>query len=442
MSDCDHSVYGETKLKPLPDEWSNRPHTLSLGLITLVYIVYAAFKERDEEYDSATNLKRGIKYAIIFFLVYCAAQLRDGHFVRPHPIVWRVVTGLFIVYEMFLIVLLFQNQQDAPRLLKHLDPTLGVQLPPRSYGESCTLYTPDDPVSAFRNLTDTVFDIFVLMHFFGWFIGALMIRDHLICWSISILFELYELTFSHWLPNFKECWWDHIFLDVFMCNAAGIYLGMKMCHWFEMKSYNWVGIQTIPHLSGKAKRAMEQFTPFDWLPYDWKMFRSQSRFWSVLFMIFSLSVMMLNSFFLKTVLWVPASNPLNVIRLSIWYSAGSYAIAEYYLFCAAPGARKLGPRAWLGLGVVVTEVLIIFKFGKGYFVAPFPFIVKISWGIAFFVLVVGSTIYFQCLKTEKQVETSAALLVTSPGGTRHKLTTREPHAIRTTGSLRHRPKKT
>ena len=39
----------------------------------------------------------------------------------------------------------------------------------------------------------------------------IIIRDVKLCFFISILFEIMELTFRHWLPNFNECWWDHVF---------------------------------------------------------------------------------------------------------------------------------------------------------------------------------------------------------------------------------------
>ena len=41
----------------------------------------------------------------------------------------------------------------------------------------------------------------------------------------SILFELMEKTFKHYLPNFNECWWDSWVLDVAICNALGIVTG-------------------------------------------------------------------------------------------------------------------------------------------------------------------------------------------------------------------------
>jgi hypothetical protein len=39
---------------------------------------------------------------------------------------------------------------------------------------------------------------------------------------VSVMFELMELTFQHWLPNFNECWWDSWILDVLICNNIGV----------------------------------------------------------------------------------------------------------------------------------------------------------------------------------------------------------------------------
>nr|CCA21075.1 phosphatidylserine synthase putative [Albugo laibachii Nc14] len=399
-------------------EWITKPHTLLYGSIFFVWIIYQAFSAENEQRDSSSydidtfvvDLKRGISFACAFFLMYCMLQLPDGHFVRPHPIVWRLITGIFLLYELFLLIILFLQSSAARQILKHFDPSLGAQLPESSFASDCRLFTPENPESMFYNVKSTFFDRFVVMHFVGWFVGALMIRSHIICWTLSILFELYELTFRHWLPNFNECWWDHLVFDILLCNALGIYVGMRLGRQLEMKKYNWVGIRRIPNLTGKAKRALAQFTPAYWLAYDWKIFRSADRFSRVLCMVFMLSVMMINSFFLKAVLWIPTSSYLNVVRLCIWYSAGSYAIAEYYVFTTMtlsyPGERyvhvnKLGPRAWLGVAVVTTEVCVIIKHGRGMFTEPFPIVVKAGWSIASVVLLSGSLLYFQMLGKQK-----------------------------------------
>ena len=41
------------------------------------------------------------------------------------------------------------------------------------------------------------------------------------------------------IPEFAECWWDSLFLDVLLCNAFGICLGMLICKGFQIPSFNW-----------------------------------------------------------------------------------------------------------------------------------------------------------------------------------------------------------
>ncbi len=97
-------------------------------------------------------------------------------------------------------------------MLALYDPKLGKPLPERSYGEDCWLFTPEHPTSSMANFTDAVFDVHFIAHLMGWWFKVLIIRDNKICWICSILFEILELTFRHWLPNFHECWWDHVTL--------------------------------------------------------------------------------------------------------------------------------------------------------------------------------------------------------------------------------------
>ena len=58
-------------------------------------------------------------------------------------------------------------------------------------------------------------DIFVPVHFFGWWVKALMLRDYWLCHTLSILFEVMEYTLEHQVPNFAECWWDHVSVSTF-----------------------------------------------------------------------------------------------------------------------------------------------------------------------------------------------------------------------------------
>jgi hypothetical protein len=44
--------------------------------------------------------------------------------VRPHPAVWKVMHGLFVLYLLFLVFLLFQETNDARMVLKFISPDL------------------------------------------------------------------------------------------------------------------------------------------------------------------------------------------------------------------------------------------------------------------------------------------------------------------------------
>jgi formate/nitrite transporter FocA (FNT family) len=54
---------------------------------------------------------------------------------------------------------------------------------------------------------------------------------------------------------------------------------------------------------------------------------------------------------------------------------------------------KLGPYAWLAGAILATETLIVIKFGREEFTAPFPERVKIFWAAFFSVLAVVMVIW-------------------------------------------------
>lgn len=90
-------------------------------------------------------------------------------------------------------------------LLQLLYPELGIELPERSYGGDCRLYIPGKGIN-WQPIKDTLFDEFVIAHTLGWWGKAIIIRDRKLLWILSLGFEFMELTFSHMLPNFNECW--------------------------------------------------------------------------------------------------------------------------------------------------------------------------------------------------------------------------------------------
>jgi uncharacterized membrane protein YccC len=52
-----------------------------------------------------------------------------------------------------------------------------------------------------------------------------MFRDWGVCWILSLGFEVLECTLQFLIPEFKECWWDSLLIDVLGANLLGMGAG-------------------------------------------------------------------------------------------------------------------------------------------------------------------------------------------------------------------------
>lgn len=214
------------------------------------------------------NLRYGVGAACLFVLILGLLIFPSGPFIRPHPLVWRLAFGVAVVYEIWLILIMFQTKENARQSMRFFDDTLGKPVDERSYAADCSF-----TLSAMWANCDR----FVISHFIGWVVKALILRDAVICWVISLQWELIEMLFQHYLPNFAECWWDQWLLDVLLANGIGIYCGTRLASYLEMKEYQWGNYNSIPSFFGKMKRTMMQFTPASWTKVQWKSTSSINR---------------------------------------------------------------------------------------------------------------------------------------------------------------------
>jgi len=381
-------LYQEFKKEDRWTTWFYQPHTVIFLLIAVGCLVYVAYtRQSDSSFE--TNAKFGIGAACAAFLVWSSVQMKDGLFVRPHPVLWRLVMGVSVIYFCLLVFLLFQKVEDVRQLLKAIDPSLGVPLPERSYADNCEFYTPDDPKSSFRHFMDTLNDEFIIAHLFGWFGKGLLLRDYGLCWILSISFELVELSLQHWLPNFAECWWDHIILDVLVCNFLGFYLGIKTSQVLSMKPFNWI-------LSSTRNHIVEVDT------YEWGVLKSWKRLVSAVLIMAVVTMSELNAFFLKFVLWLPPPHPVNVARLVLWWGIGLPGARELYQYTTDKNCKKLGSMGWMCAAILIGEILVWVKFAKGMFTKPTPPIVIFSWSAAVILLVLWALWYYSTHKDEPE----------------------------------------
>ena len=192
------------------------------------------------EEKAALQQKGAVLGMCLAFVAFGSIHFPNTIMTRPHTLIWRAALALFCVYSMFMTYIFLLPRDQARLAMRVFDNELGVQLPERSYGEDCRVFTPEDPHSSMANISGAVFDVHTPAHFFGWWAKTLIMRDWYVVWACSIGFELCEITFRHWLPNFWECWWDHLFLDLFGCNLVGIILGYYTLKYFSASKINWV----------------------------------------------------------------------------------------------------------------------------------------------------------------------------------------------------------
>ncbi|THU92447.1 phosphatidylserine synthase 2 [Dendrothele bispora CBS 962.96] len=352
-------------------EFFYKPITLTalgIGMIALAYVAMS----QDVLEEGAEKRWVGVYAVIISFLMFSMIQFRDGPFIRPHPSFWRMILGINLLYELALVFLLFEDLDSARSMMKHLDPNLGVPLPEKSYAEDCTF--------SLTTIWNAI-DVFCLAHALGWFGKAMILRDYWFCWILSIAFELAEYSLQHQLANFAECWWDHWILDVLLCNWLGTYLGMKVCTYFEVKPYEWRGIRQTRGLRSKAKRVLSQFSPHDFTSFQWGPATSFTHFVAVVLLLSVFLAAELNPFYLKALLWMEPDHPFVIARLAFVFLWALPAVRELYQYVNAPRkAVRMGQHVWLLLATILTELLVIFKWGKGQFPEPLP--VKVKWGWA------------------------------------------------------------
>lgn len=180
--------------------------------------LHALFPSIFREVTENSNRWAGILCVVFFFLAISCLTFPNGPFTRPHPLLWRIVFGCSVLYLMFLVFMLCQSYDTARSIFVYVDPELADFRidSDKQYGVNCSDITLE---KIYNHL-----DIFAVAHFLGWAFKAILIRHLGILWATSIMWEVTEITFAHLLPNFVECWWDAVILDVIVCNGLGIWV--------------------------------------------------------------------------------------------------------------------------------------------------------------------------------------------------------------------------
>lgn len=337
-----------------------KPHTITLLLVSIAAVIYSAFVRNEVNIEE--NIWAGILCVVFFFLIVSVLAFPNGPFTRPHPVVWRIVFGLSVLYQLGLVFLLFQNYKTINGILVWLDPKLKdfhINMD-KEYGVNCSDIT-------FERVWSHV-DVFAFGHFFGWMFKGILIRHMGILWAISAMWEVTEIAFAHLLPNFVECWWDALILDVIVCNGAGIWFGLQICKMLEMREYKWASIRDIHSTTGKIKRAVLQFTPGSWTHVRWLDPKcTYMRFLAMCQLVIFWQVSELNTFFLKHIFEMPPSHPFVVGRLILIGVIVAPSVRQYYTYVTDTQCKRVGTQCWVYGAIMFTEAMLCIKNGKELF---------------------------------------------------------------------------
>lgn len=350
--------------RPVDDislEFFYKPHTLLMMFVCVVCLTYTAFT-RDETRSWNNNVYTGLIGVTIFFMIVSILTLPNGPFTRPHPSLWRCILGISIMYLLLLQFLVHQDYDTIKAAIVWLDPKMANYTvdSEKEYGVDCWNIT-------WARLYAHM-DWFAFGHYWGWGMKALIIRHYGLLWSVSIMWELTEMVFGHLLPNFYECWWDNLVLDVLVCNGLGIFTGMQVCKFLEMREFKWESIKNISGAQGKFKRALLQFTPESFTHNRWLDPHSgYMRLIAVIQFMLIWQMVELNTFFIKHIFPMPAEHPICVFRILLFGLISAPSTRQYYTYVTDPKCKRIGTQCWVFIMVGFSELILVLKFGLELF---------------------------------------------------------------------------
>jgi len=398
----DHFVsINERPVDDISLEFFYKPHTITTMFVLAAGLTYTAFT-RDERVDWHSNIYSGLIGVVIFFLIISILTLPNGPFTRPHPAIWRCVLGASIMYLLLLQFLIQQDYDTIRSMIIWFDPktanyTIDSE---KEYGTNCWDISPS---KLYAHL-----DWFAFGHYWGWGMKALIIRHYGLLWSVSIMWELTEMVFGHLLPNFYECWWDNLILDVLVCNGLGIFTGMQVCKFFEMREFKWESIKDKPTIGGKFKRALMQFTPRTFSYNRWlDPTKGHMRLVAIIQYMMVWQMIELNTFWLKHIFPLPAEHPLCVFRILLTGVISAPSTRQYYTYITDPRCKRIGTQCWVFLMVGFSELILVLKFGRELFSQTQLSKVLLWFGLNIFVscagVFVSMEIYKYRFNKEKEV---------------------------------------
>jgi len=220
------------------------------------------------------------------------------------------------------VLCLFSSNKDAPQLLTHIDSSLGIELEEKNYGVDCA------------NIWDKVIDPFMPCHFIGWLVAVLFLKDWKVVVGMFMVDELLEVWWAPAYPNFVECWWDTVILDILLCNTLGMLMGLAILRYYNVETQDLLG-----GWRQSPRRAIWFYSVVGTRPF-----------------------LFLNLLAWKNGMWVPSGHWFNIWRMMGYIVSGHVASINVNNFA---NFRTLDLK-WFHLNIVLVIVELIHTLKMGY----------------------------------------------------------------------------
>ena len=76
------------------------PRTVTLLFGFIVFVAYSALYSLVDT-DEVLNFKFGLGAILIVILITGIIEFRDGPFIRPHPVFWRMILAINVAYVKY-----------------------------------------------------------------------------------------------------------------------------------------------------------------------------------------------------------------------------------------------------------------------------------------------------------------------------------------------------
>lgn len=272
-----------------------------------------------------------IVYAVIFCGVIATTPF-------PSPMSKFIIRTACILYIIMMLWANFTSEDDLHKAVEWLDPKINkkIKFEAMTGDEHCAV--------TMENCAQ--YDVFFLLHIFGWAAKTMMVRDFYVTTAISFMFEVIESSLEHHQPVFFECWWNRWIIDFVLCNGIAIWLGMHICSYLGIERSWWcIG-------NYKRKPGVSVFSLAGW------NVQSLTGYLLSMIVVFSILLAELFGVYLTNLLWFPTVHWLPFVRHVVYFTTSNVAFQTMYAIVNSPDSEAAQKESRLDIYLSATLFLL------------------------------------------------------------------------------------